>query len=113
MPQDKAKASKQSNAEGLSKMEAVRRALGRLGSDAKPLAMKKYIHDAFGIDMDPNMISSYKSSVNKRLAGQSGLMRRGRHGAGGSFSLQDVQAVKQLTERLGADKVRELAELFG
>jgi hypothetical protein len=112
MPLDKARSSKQSNSEGLSKMDAVRRALGRLGSDAKPLAMKKYIHDAFGINMDPNMISSYKSSLNKKSAGQSRLTRRAGHGAG-NFSLADVQAVKQLTERIGADKVRELAELFG
>src|SRR5438132_8396537 len=85
MPQDKAKTSKPSNSKGISKMEAVRRALGRLGADAKPLTIQPYIQKEFGINMDANMISSYKSSANKKAAGQSRLNRRGGRGAAGDF----------------------------
>jgi hypothetical protein len=110
MPQDKAKAD---NSKGISKMAAVRQALNRLGADAKPLQMKPYIQKKFGIEMDANMISSYKSSVNKQAAGQSRLSHRTGRAAAGDVTLQDIQAVKQLTERMGADTVRELADLFG
>ena len=113
MAQDKSEMSKSSNDKGISKMEAVRRALDRLGADAKPLKMKPYIQKKFGINMNANMISSYKSSVNKKEASQSRLSRRPGRTAASDFTLEDIQAVKQLTERMGAETVRELADLFG
>lgn len=113
MAQDKAKSPKAANDKGISKMEAVRRALNRLGADAKPLVMKPYIEKEFGIVMDANMISSYKSAISRKGASQSRLNRRGGRGTvGGELSVEDIQAVKDLAERIGADKVRELAELF-
>src|SRR5260370_40177788 len=108
MAPDKSETSK-SNDKGITKMEAVRRALGRVGADAKPLKRKPYIQKKFGINMDANRISSYKSAVNKKEASQSRPSRRVGLGAAGNFSLQDIQTIKQLTERMGADKVRELA----
>src|SRR5438067_4685301 len=113
MPQGRARST---NKETISKMDAVRHALNELGPEAKPLQMKPWIQKRYGIDMEANMISSYKSSLNKEAAGQSGISRRGRgagRGAAGDLSLQDIQAVKQLSDRIGADKVRELAGLFG
>lgn len=112
MPQDKAKASK-TNGKKLTKADAVRQALGRLGADAKPLDIKPFLQQEFGINMSTSMISSYKSSENKRAATQSRVARRAARAAQNQFSLEDVQAVKQLTERIGAEKVRELADLFG
>jgi hypothetical protein len=99
----------------MTKMEAVRRALAELGNDAMPLEIRKLIKSKLGIDMDPNMISSYKSSLTKKVTGQSAVIRKpgGRTAAAtGGFSLEDIQAVKEVVARVGADKVRELAEVL-
>src|SRR5713101_7477509 len=112
MPQVKAKSPKTSNSKGMSKMEAVRRALGHLGADAKPLSVQPYILKECGVTMDTNMISSYKSFVNKQGASKSRVTRHAGRGAAVDLCLEDIQAVKELTGRIGADKVRELAELF-
>src|SRR5438445_12132039 len=66
MPKGKAKQTTpatQANGAGISKMEAVRRALAELGKEAKPLPMKEYIKTRLGIDMSADHISTYKSSL--------------------------------------------------
>jgi len=101
------------NGAGISKFEAVRRALKELGSDAKPLEIKDYIKKQFGIEMDSQNVSNYKSTLKAKS-------RRGpKHRAGstpvtaqGGFSLEDIQAVKEVADRIGPDKVRQLAEVL-
>jgi hypothetical protein len=53
------------NEVGGNKMEAVRRALSALGRDAKPTNLHNHILSAFQLDIKPNMISSYKSTILK------------------------------------------------
>src|SRR4051794_3011753 len=50
-------------ANGLTKMEAVRRALQDKGKDATPSLLKPYIKEKFGFDMTPEHITSCKTKV--------------------------------------------------
>jgi hypothetical protein len=101
------------NGAGITKFEAVRRALKELGSDAKPLEIKDYIKKQFSIEMDGQNVSNYKSTLKAKS-------RRGpKHRSGstpvisqGGFSLEDIQAVKEVADRIGPDKVRQLAEVL-
>src|SRR4051794_3543331 len=47
---------------GLSKTEAVRRALEKLGRKAKPSQLKPYIKSTFGIDITPGHTPNNKST---------------------------------------------------
>jgi hypothetical protein len=68
--------------------------------------------------MSTNMISNYKSVLAKKAAGQSAVIRQPRASTRepqadiGGFSLQELHAVKQVADRIGADKVRQLAEVL-
>ncbi len=108
----------QAGGQGISKMEGVRRAMHQLGGDAKPLEIKIYLKREFGIDMEPNMISNYKSMI-KSGGTKSALIRRGRpagstagRGSNGGFSLEEIQEVQDVAERIGPDKVRQLAAVL-
>ena len=53
---------------GISKMDAVRRALAELGSDAKSSPIQGFIKDRFGIDITPNHISACKGKIQSTQA---------------------------------------------
>jgi hypothetical protein len=115
MPKGKAKQATQTNGASISKMEAVRRALAEMGKDAKPLQMKDYIKSHLGVEMSADHISTYKSSLlraglGKKKPGPKPKMASA--AAQGGFSVEDVRAVKELANRIGADKVRQLAEVL-
>jgi hypothetical protein len=112
----------QRNGKALSKLEAVRRTMAELGNDAKPLAIQAHLKKTFGIDMDPKLISNYKNLVKKTAGGKpKGRKPKAAEAAqapalrartAGGISLDDIRAVKELSDRLGADKVRELVDLL-
>jgi hypothetical protein len=115
----------QVNGGAISKLEAVRRSLAELGNDAKPLALQGHLKKTFGIDMEPSYISKYKSLVltsARKLKGSkpkpavpatpAPTPAPKASATGGGISLDDIRAVKELTARLGADKVSELAGLL-
>jgi hypothetical protein len=99
------------------KMEAMRRALSELGSEAKNSDIQQYIKSKFDLDMSTAMISSYKTHIRKR--GRTGR-KRGRPAGSGSakatsvagLNVDDVRAVKDLADRLGADKLRGLVDVL-
>jgi hypothetical protein len=103
-----------------SKMAGVRQALAELGNDAKPVAIQEYLKKA-GIDMSTNMVSNYKTHILKKSGKR--RKRRGRKlvvakaaaapAPRNSIGMADLQQIKALTDRIGADKVRELATLLG
>jgi hypothetical protein len=105
------------NGKAISKMEAVRRALADLGSDGMPVAIQKHIKEKFGVQMDPNMISNYKSAI--KSASKSATIRspaastNASNKAAGGITAEDVRAVKELVGKIGADQVRQLAEVLG
>jgi hypothetical protein len=100
----------------ISKMEGVRRALAELGKEAAPKEIHEFLKSKFGITMDPAMISNYKSSL--KSAGKTAMSRKPGRPAStvsttGGITLDDVRAVKEVVDKIGADKVRQLAEVLG
>lgn len=104
----------------VSKADAVRAALAA-GMD-KPQEGVAYIKGQFGLDLSTQMFSSYKSQEAKR-AGQG--RRRGRparviagngksetNGHGPAGLATQIQAIKTLVDKLGADQVIGIARLF-
>ncbi len=127
-------------ANAISKKEAVRQALKKLGKDAKPAQLQPYIKATFGLDMTPEHITTTKSDLlrgkgNKgktkgkqqstaakasakpsslpqtATAAASGL-RAGNGNAPGSIRLEDVEATKALLGRVGANSLRTLIDLL-
>jgi hypothetical protein len=110
---------------GMSKMEAVRQALRELGPDAPIAKILPFIKERFNVVMSPEMAYNYKSTAKKQMRGGK---RRGRKpgrkpaaaaangrrtaAAGAAISLDDIQAVKTLVDRIGADKVRSIAAVL-
>jgi hypothetical protein len=108
---------------GMSKKEAVRRALQAMGKDAKPAQMQPYIKDNFGIEMSTEHISNAKSEVlregkaKKKPAAKPQEPQPAKAAAkvsrvGNGVSLQDLQTVKDLVGRVGPETLRSLIELL-
>jgi hypothetical protein len=114
---------------GMTKMEAVRRALGHLGNDAGRIDIQAYVKKEFNIEMSLDHISNYKGEILKKKKRRKGK-RAARpeeprkeapkapaaSGSGGGatragISLRDLQTVRDLIERLGREQVRNLVEL--
>src|SRR5262245_3546852 len=109
---------------GMSKQEAVRRALEAMGKDAKPSAMQPFIKEKFGIDMTTDHISTAKGEILRRKKGkkepgpkpQAAQPARAAPKPAGKaangISLQDIQAVQGLVGRLGANQLKGLIDLL-
>jgi hypothetical protein len=110
--------------DGISKMEAVRQAIAKLGKEAKPPEILSYVKENFGVVMSYDMASNYKGITLRKGKGK----RRGpkpgwksavaaavptaNGHAAGNISIEDIQAVKALADRLGAEKVWQLAKVL-
>ena len=107
------------------KMEAVRQAMETLGPDASPLAIQKHIKDSFGVDMSANMISSYKSTVRKKLGLSGRRKKRGRPKKSETMAVvaapvtfhdavpwKDLRTIKDIRGRIGKKNLLELVELL-
>ena len=105
---------------GVNMMECVRQALAQLGYDAKPMQIQKHLRRKFKLNMNPKMISTYKGSILRKEARQSGLMSSPaawapapvRRPSGADETVEEVRAVKNLGDRLGPDKVRALLDVL-
>jgi hypothetical protein len=104
-------------ADGISNMEAVRRALGVLGPKARPPEIGAYVQQHFGKVIPPNHISSYKSTLTRK-ARKPGRPRVGADGDGRAdgasdvLTLKDLRAIKELANRIGVARFRELVEVL-
>jgi hypothetical protein len=108
----------------LTKMEAVRQAVARLGWDAKPKQLQKHIRRRFGVEMTADHISTCKDGLAKKAgrtktqpapvaasaARQTAAKPAAR--AGGGVPLKDILAVKELLGRLGAATLHALIDAF-
>jgi hypothetical protein len=105
-----------------SKMDAVRQALGELGKDAKPRDIQQHVKERYGIDMTLQHISTYKSSLLRKRRGRRSRKRRAegeqaatpertRGGSSAQITLADLRALKELADRIGNTRLREIAEL--
>jgi hypothetical protein len=123
---------------GISKKEAVRLVLEKLGRDAKPAQLRPYIKATFGLDMTPAHITTAKGELLRGKGGK-GKAAKGKKTApnlptqaaapappaqpppkaqaagsrsGGSISLADIQAVQGLLGRVGADTLHGLIDVL-
>jgi hypothetical protein len=101
-------------------MEAVRRALDELGQDAMPKDIQRHIQEQFGIAMTPEHVSTYKSSLLRKRKGRRGRKAKGERApaaassaarGAATISLRDLRALKELADRIGGTRLREIAEL--
>jgi hypothetical protein len=102
-----------------SKMDAVRRILSESGKDTMPVEIQSQLHRKFRIKMDTATISTYKGTILRQGAPKKKMGRPMGRPAGvstpaasGSISIEDIQAVKALADRLGPDKLRQLPEVL-
>jgi hypothetical protein len=101
----------------VSKMDAVRGALRKLGRKAKPQEIQSFIKSEFNVEMGPTLISNYKSHLFRKARKRRRKMRKQAAAAApapvaGEFSIRDIQTVRQVVEQIGADKVQELAAVL-
>src|SRR5262249_27155236 len=97
----------------LTKMEAVRQAVARLGWDAKPRQIQKHIRRLFGVAMTADHISTCKGGLARKagrtktrpapVAAAAARQTAAKAAAkdGGGVPLNDVLAAKELVGRLG------------
>jgi hypothetical protein len=102
-------------ANGMSKMDGMRHALAELGSDAPNQDIQKFLKSQLSIDMDLKMISGYKTYLKAR---KSAALRKPASPVAAAvvadgITLADVRAVKEVVNKIGADKVRSLAAVLG
>jgi hypothetical protein len=124
--------------DGLTKMEAVRRALAELGNDAMPARIKGFVKDRFDIEMTTDHISVYKGKILREAAAQAQnaakkplarkvarKKRRARRPlvqpsaataktapVDNAVTMEDVSTIKGLLRRIGTSKVRQLVDLL-
>jgi hypothetical protein len=122
---------------GISKIEAVKRALQALGTSAARSELQAYIRDNFAIQMDLDHISSCKSDILRSQAGRAKSKGKKKAQApakaattapapvpapkaasapkapsGPGISLRDIETVKDLVGRVGAGQLRGLIDLL-
>jgi hypothetical protein len=105
----------QANGKPASKMEGVQRALAELGNEAKPLKIQDWLKTTFKIKMPISTISNYKSTILSG-AGKKGPPAKRKGGQpkvrAGGITIHDIEAVKALVDRMGAEKVQQLAQVL-
>jgi hypothetical protein len=101
------------------KTEAVRRALAKLGNKAMPAEIQEFIKTNFGVEMTTPMISVYKHKLGKKK-GKPGRKPRvvgttaeaaPKAVAHGDVTFKDMRLVKEMSDRLGPARMRELVAL--
>ena len=109
---------------GVNKLEAVRQVISKHGQDTMPAEIVKLVKEEHGADMTLQTASTYKSTALKQLGlkGKRKGQKRRKPGRkrtvaaprtnGTGISIEDIQAVKQLCARMGAEKVGELAQVL-
>src|SRR5262245_38274859 len=111
----------------ISKQQAVELALKEKGWDAKPVDLKPFIKERYGLEMTAEHITTCKSKARqkapakKKPAPKAAVQPAPKEpakatpradGRSGGFSLEDLQAVKGLIGRIGAGPLRQLVDVF-
>jgi hypothetical protein len=107
---------------GITKMEAVRQALGKLGKDASRPEIQKFVKDTYGLQMTLDHISNCKGELRKKKgaaksaaakppAAKTELKKPAAPRSNG-ISLTDIETVKDLVDRVGPDSLRKLISVL-
>jgi hypothetical protein len=119
-----AKSGGRKKGKGVNKMQCVREALAELGNDAQPKDIQDFLKRKFGLDMNTKFISTYKGSILREAAKKGGAGRRLAArapapkaslkvaGRNGGIGVEDIRAVKGLVDKIGAEAVKELADVL-
>jgi hypothetical protein len=109
---------------GITKIEAVGRALAKLGKDASRPDIQKFIKDNFRLDITPDHISACKgelrkikrpakSAVTQQPAAQKQEPKKPASGPkADGIGLEDIATVKDLVERVGVGSLRKLIDVM-
>jgi hypothetical protein len=92
----------------VSQKTMVETALNEKGWDAGPQELQPAIKEKFGVELPANVISNYKSVLKRGGGKATGGGKRGRK-PGAQFS--DLEAVRGLVTRLGAEQVKRLVDV--
>jgi hypothetical protein len=116
------------------KMDAVKRALTKLGRKAKPTQIRAWVKAQFGMDLSNDLISTYKGEILHKKGGKGkkkaaarkeqerttakpasaakAALRPAAGKATAAISLDDLRVVKQLLARVGADGLKGAIDLL-
>jgi hypothetical protein len=104
----------------MTRKEAVRQALSKLGKDASRAEIQKFVKDNYRFEMTLDHISNCKGEIRKEKSHAKKAVtkqpavgkREPKHSATRSqasgISLTDIETVKDLVERVGAESLRQL-----
>jgi hypothetical protein len=105
----------------MTKKEAVRRSLKKLGLDAKPAEIQKDVKKRFRIDMTTDHISTLKGELRKQ-AGKTAPAAKAAKAKpaaapansreGTDVALKDILTLEDLVRRIGAAHVRTLIDVM-
>jgi hypothetical protein len=121
---------KASEAPPMTKIEALRQAVKKLGKDATSLEFQGYLKKRFGLEMTREHITKYRGDLRREQSGRKNSQARPAPAARADASrspstspkqstgkdgipLEDIQAVKILVGRVGADDLRKLIDVLG
>lgn len=104
------------------KTQAIKRALRRLGWDAKPTEVQNWVWKNYRMEMDKSYISTIKSLLSRqeheREEGQpasvptTAQVENAYADDPETVSIAELKIVKDLVARIGAERFRDLADLF-
>jgi ribosomal protein L19E len=103
--------------DGPNKMQLVREAIAELGAKAKPLAIQQLIKEKHNHEIGTQMISSYKSMLNKpkgrgRKPGRPAASAAPAGTGGKGDWTDDVVTLRKLVDRLGATQLHKLIDVL-
>jgi hypothetical protein len=91
--------------------EMVKAALDEKGWDSGPAELKDVIKTRYNVDLANNIISNYKSVLKREGARGGSSTTVGRRGRKPGAQFSDLEAVRGLVTRLGADQVKKLVDM--
>jgi len=104
----------------MTKVEAVRQALARLGKKAPPLKIKAYLKNHFQMDVNRDLISKYKGELTHKPAKKAAPKQTpapkkqpaptGHNSKG--ILLEDIGTARALVQRVGVEKLRTLIDVL-
>ena len=123
-PQDQQNGTGRTKGGRINKLQCVRDALGELGNDAQPKDIQDFLKRRFDLEMNTKFIGTYKGNILRGKSGKSAIMRSPAvapappkassqvAAMNGGISVEDIRAVKAVVEKIGAEAVKELADVL-
>ena len=100
----------------ITKKEAVRRSLARLGEDAMPADIQKDIRERFEIEMGTGHISTTKGELRREAAQKVATPGATEEPATDAkralVQMEDILALRGLLDRVGADRLKTLIDVM-